>query len=395
MIDLQDTAQSQGYRGGLRLGCRDRFDPNELKAYRKVAGDKLDIDGLPFPGGIFTYQDAYYCYYNEHEQKYSVGKYDSHAEDAIVESVRVFTNRRAQEGGFQQAAIQFRVARPINIGDKMASRHGQKGICSRLWATTDMPWTENGIVPDLIFNPHGFPSRMTVGMMIEFIAGKAAMVNGRVYDSTPFVFDEGYPADEHFGKVLKEAGLNYHGYERMYSGISGEELEADIFFGPVYYQRLRHMVYDKFQARADKGPIDPYTQQPVKGRARGGGVRMGEMERDGLISHGCAFIARDRLFHCSDFYKTRICTVCGSVLSVSKVKPDKTKDKNWKLMSNGKWECRICGPEAKTLLTDLPYVVKYLAAELAGMNVKLDFKFAKEDKSARTEVLEIVEKMER
>ena len=88
------------------------------------------------------------------------------------------------------------------------------------------------------------------------------------------------------------------------------------------------MVYDKFQARADKGPIDPYTQQPVKGRARGGGVRMGEMERDGLISHGCAFIARDRLFHCSDFYKTRICTVCGSVLSVSKVKADKTKDKN-------------------------------------------------------------------
>ena len=108
----------------------------------------------------------------------------------------------------------------------MASRHGQKGICSRLWSAVDMPWTESGMLPDLIFNPHGFPSRMTVGMMVEFVAGKAAMVNGRVYDSTNFVFDEDYPAEKHFGQILKDAGMNYHGMERMYSGTSGKELEG-------------------------------------------------------------------------------------------------------------------------------------------------------------------------
>ena len=112
----------------------------------------------------------------------------------------------------------------------MASRHGQKGICSRLWATVDLPWTESGTMPDLIFNPHGFPSRMTVGMMVEFLAGKAAMVNGRVYDSTPFVFTEEYPAEKHFGEILREAGMNYYGMERMYSGISGEELEGKVHF---------------------------------------------------------------------------------------------------------------------------------------------------------------------
>ena len=114
----------------------------------------------------------------------------------------------------------------LKLSVKMASRHGQKGICSRLWATVDLPWTESGMMPDLIFNPHGFPSRMTVGMMIEFLAGKAAMTNGRVYDSTPFVFDENYPAEQHFGEILRQAGLNYHGMERMYSGTSGEELEG-------------------------------------------------------------------------------------------------------------------------------------------------------------------------
>ena len=110
----------------------------------------------------------------------------------------------------------------------MASRHGQKGICSRLWHTTDLPWTESGQMPDIMFNPHGFPSRMTVGMMIEFLAGKAAMVNGRVYDSTPFIFDESYPAEKHFGDILQKAGLDYNGMERMYSGTSGEELEGSL-----------------------------------------------------------------------------------------------------------------------------------------------------------------------
>ena len=152
-------------------------------------------------------------------------------------------------------------------------------------------------------------------MMVELLAGKAGAVNGRVYDSTPFIYDEAYPADIHFGEVLKKAGLNYHGVERMYSGFSGEELEAEIFFGPIYYQRLRHMVGDKFQARASRGPNDPITTQPVKGRAKGGGVRLGEMERDGLISHGCTLLGRDRLFQSSDYSVVSLCSKCGNLLA--------------------------------------------------------------------------------
>ena len=177
--------------------------------------------------------------------------------------------------------------------------------------------------------------------MVELLANKAGSINGRVYDSTPFLYTEEHSADEHFGKVLQQIGLNYYGVERMYSGFSGEELEAEIFFGPIYYQRLRHMVSDKYQARSSHGPNDPLTSQesykitihhyfrpsmpeiflclsdekPVKGRSRGGGVRMGEMERDGILSHGCAHILRDRLFQCSDFHIVNLCSVCGSLLA--------------------------------------------------------------------------------
>merc|ERR1719402_988931 len=184
MIDLEAEAKNQGFKGGMTLGCKDTSDPNEIRNYYKAVGSsKLDLDGLPFVGTIFSYQDPIYCYWNQNEGTYSMGRYDAHAEDAIVDSVRIFENKEtAALGGVLQAAIQFRIARPVNIGDKMASRHGQKGICSRLWGTVDLPWTESGMMPDMIFNPHGFPSRMTVGMMVEFLAGKAGMVNGRVYD---------------------------------------------------------------------------------------------------------------------------------------------------------------------------------------------------------------------
>ena len=168
------------------------------------------------------------------------------------------------------------------IGDKFASRHGQKGVCSQKWPVQNLPFTETGMVPDIIFNPHGFPSRMTIGtrtsifflssiissigMMIESMAGKSAAMHGLCHDATPFTFSEETPAVKHFGNLLLKgkkmarkrwnltcilvftvAGYNYYGNERMYSGVDGRELEADIFFGVVYYQRLRHMVSDKFQ----------------------------------------------------------------------------------------------------------------------------------------------------
>lgn len=246
-------------------------------------------------------------------------------------------------------------------------------------------------------------------MMVELLAGKAGAVNGRVYDSTPFIYDEAYPADIHFGEVLKKAGLNYYGVERMYSGFSGEELEAEIFFGPIYYQRLRHMVGDKFQARASKGPNDPITTQPVKGRAKGGGVRLGEMERDGLISHGCTLLGRDRLFQCSDYSVVSLCSKCGNLLAPTgtvfirlcidfiyleessmntfTVTPAYKSSKFDTTNKMDVYECGSCGPETQVIKTEMPFVMVYLAAELACMNVKMQFNFS-EKENERINVIE-------
>ncbi|XP_018334789.2 DNA-directed RNA polymerase I subunit RPA2-like, partial [Agrilus planipennis] len=155
------------------------------------------------------------------------------------------------------------------------------------------------LIPDIVFNPHGFPSRMTIAMMIEVMAGKSAALHGLVHDASPFKFSEEDTAIDYFGRLLEIGGYNYYGTETMYSGIDGREMTSQIFFGIVHYQRLRHMVSDKWQVRTT-GPIDVATRQPVGGRRRGGGVRFGEMERDSLISHGASFLLQDRLFHCSD-----------------------------------------------------------------------------------------------
>ncbi len=179
----------------------------------------------------------------------------------------------------------------------------RRGVCSQKWPAIDMPFSESGIQPDIIINPHAFPSRMTIGMFVESLAGKAGALHGLAQDSTPFRFDEDNPAADYFGHQLMKAGYNYHGNEPMYSGITGQELAADIYVGVVYYQRLRHMVNDKYQVRTT-GPVVATTGQPIKGRKRGGGIRVGEMERDALLAHGTAFLLQDRLLNCSDYTPT-------------------------------------------------------------------------------------------
>jgi len=132
-----------------------------------------------------------------------------------------------------RATIKLSVNRNPIIGDKFASRHGQKGIMSQLWPAADMPFSETGMIPDILFNPHGFPSRMTIGMLIESMAGKSAALHGVAHDATPFTFSDEYPASTYFGEQLEKAGYNFYGHERMYSGITGEEFDADIFIGVV------------------------------------------------------------------------------------------------------------------------------------------------------------------
>lgn len=155
---------------------------------------------------------------------------------------------------------------------------------------------------------------MTIAQMIESMAGKAGALHGHSQDSTPFQFSEENTATDYFGHQLRKAGYNYFGNEPLYSGITGREFAADIYMGVVYYQRLRHMVNDKFQVRTT-GPVNALTGQPVKGRAKGGGIRVGEMERDSLIAHGAAFLLQDRLMNCSDAQHAWICRGCGSFLS--------------------------------------------------------------------------------
>ncbi|KAH0064017.1 beta and beta-prime subunits of DNA dependent RNA-polymerase, partial [Aureobasidium melanogenum] len=241
-------------------------------------------------------------------------KYKEH-EEAFVEEIKMLGTDTGGDEPCQMLSIRLRIPRSPVIGDKFSSRHGQKGVCSQKWPAMDMPFSESGIQPDVIINPHAFPSRMTIGMFVESLAGKAGCLHGVAQDSTPFKFKDkaGETAVEYFGHQLKRAGFNYYGNEPMYSGITGQELGADIYMGVVYYQRLRHMVNDKFQVRTT-GPVTALTGQPIKGRAKGGGIRVGEMERDSLIAHGTAFLLQDRLMNCSDYQKAWICRGCGSFL---------------------------------------------------------------------------------
>lgn len=290
-------------------------------------------------------------------------KYKS-SETAFIFDVKLLGDDRYNS--CQKVAITFLIRRDPVIGDKFANRHGQKGICSFLWPQEDMPFTENGIIPDIIFNPHGFPSRMTIGQMIETLAGKVGAMQGKVFDSTPFNFSEKNHASHHYGKMLEETGFNYYGTERLYSGVDGRKLEAKIFIGVVYYIRLRHMVGDKYQVRST-GPIDQITRQPVKGRKRAGGIRFGEMERDSLLAHGTSFLLQDRLFNCSDRTIVHLCRKCGSIIS-----PYLVKSTNPEVQSN-LWSCKTCDDADNVVKVAIPFVLQYLVSELASVNIKVKF----------------------
>jgi DNA-directed RNA polymerase I subunit RPA2 len=183
-------------------------------------------------------------------------------------------------------------------------------------------------------------------------------------------------AVDEFGKQLAEYGFNYHGTEVMYSGLLGTELTCEIYMGVVYYQRLRHMVSDKYQVRS-MGAVNPVTRQPVKGRKVGGGIRFGEMERDSLLAHGAAFLLHDRLHACSDYHTADVCSLCGSLLSPLPQAQSKGS-LGFGMMGlpsaggkNKKAFCRVCNTSRGIERVAMPYVFRYLAAELAAMNIKL------------------------
>jgi len=223
-------------------------------------------------------------------------------------------------------------------------------------------------------------------MLIESMAGKAGALHGIYQDATPFSFHEfgDKLAIDHFGEQLQKAGYNYYGSEPLYSGVSGCIMEADLYIGVVFYQRLRHMVSDKYQVRAT-GPVNQLTRQPIKGRKKGGGIRLGEMERDSLLSHGAAFLLHDRLLNCSDKHVAYACSRCGdllstttersTVLSAGQSAAEATHSAQLRLFCrNPKCADAIQRDGANDPCVEpivLPYVYRYLANELAGMNMKM------------------------
>ena len=369
-----DLTMKQGGESSMKSDGSDRIfcciDESMIKE------GLLDRHGLPLIGRAVKNGDPVVGTLDRVTNKTAIEKYQG-SEQAYVDNVIVYSmdgkehaqsSDTSEPSGGQQslkrACIQYRIPRNPVIGDKFSSRHGQKGVCSILYPTVDMPFSESGIVPDVIINPHAFPSRMTIGMFIESMAGKAGALHGICQNAEPFLFsshrgNDSVEAVDYFGQQLKAAGYHYHGSEPMYSGVFGNEFQADIYIGLVYYQRLRHMVADKYQVRTT-GPIHPMTHQPLKGRKRCGGIRFGEMERDSLLGHGTSFLLHDRLMKCSDYSHTYVCKQCHGMLGILST-PDK-----------GDGYCTVCKTGKHVVATAIPYVFRYLVTELMAMNIRMD-----------------------
>ena len=212
------------------------------------------------------------------------------------------------ETGERMVMVRVRETRPPELGDKFATRHGQKGVIGMIYRQEDMPFTADGITPDILLDPHAIPSRMTIGQLIELLAGKVGALEGRLVDGTPFAKE---PVGD-LQEALRRLGFEYSGEEIMYDGRTGRMLRVPVFIGVSFYQRLKHMVRDKIHARA-RGKVQVMTRQPVEGRAHGGGLRLGEMEGEVLISHGAAAMLRDRYIEHSDKTQIYVCKRCGTI----------------------------------------------------------------------------------
>ncbi len=353
-------AEAKQYPGGMR----DSFEiPNAEDNIRGYKGERayklLEEDGVVASesivkgGDILIGKTSPPRFMEEYREFESAGPYRRDtsigvrpSETGVVDTV-VMT--QSNEGG-KMYKIRARDMRIPEIGDKFASRHGQKGVLGILAEAEDLPYTADGISPDVLINPHAFPSRMTVGMMMESICGKSAALRGSRFDGSAFVGEKMSEVKE----VMDAHGFQYSGKEIMYDGRTGKAFPVEVFIGVVYYQKLHHMVADKIHARA-RGQVQMLTKQPTEGRARGGGLRFGEMERDCLIAYGASMILKDRLLDESDKSDVFICERCGLV--------------SYHDVKQRKYVCRVCGDKAKVSSVSVAYAFKLLLQEMQSLNI--------------------------
>ena len=262
--------------------------------------------------------------------------------------------------GYNFAKVRVRILRKPVLGDKFSSRHGQKGTCGNIIPEEDMPFTKDGIRPDIIINPHAIPSRMTIGQLKETLLGKVLLELGLFGDGTSF----GNLDVKTIAQELQNLGYESYGNELLYNGLTGEQLETNIFFGPVFYQRLKHMVNDKQHSRSI-GPMVNLTRQPAEGRSRDGGFRIGEMERDVMLAHGMSKFCRERLYDVSDKYSVHICKKCGMIASYN----DGNKNRMYINADFTIHLCKNCDNKTDFARVELPYAYKLMAQELQTINI--------------------------
>ncbi|XP_057957575.1 DNA-directed RNA polymerases IV and V subunit 2 [Malania oleifera] len=317
--------------------------------------DSLDDDGFPFIGANLQNGDIVIGRCTESGADHSIKL--KHTERGMVQKVVLSAN----DEGKNFAAVSLRQVRTPCLGDKFSSMHGQKGVLGFLESQENFPFTIQGIVPDIVINPHAFPSRQTPGQLLEAALGKGIACGGSNRYATPF----STLSVDAISDQLHRAGFSRWGNERVYNGRTGEMVRSLIFMGPTFYQRLIHMAEDKVKFR-NTGPVHPLTRQPVADRKRFGGIKFGEMERDCLIAHGASANLHERLFTLSDSSQMHICRKCKNIANViQRTVPGGRKIR-------GPY-CRFCESVEDIVKVNVPYGAKLLCQELFSMGISLKF----------------------
>tara|TARA_B100000401_G_scaffold438429_1_gene387043 strand:+ start:8560 stop:12075 length:3516 start_codon:yes stop_codon:yes gene_type:complete len=331
-------------------------DKTKTKGVKFGNYNKINEHGVMSENNIVKNQDIIMAKYvpikeNKNDNTKKI-KYDDQSKTYKTnEDTYIDKNYLHKNGdGYNFCKIKLRTLRQPVIGDKFSSRHGQKGTIGNIIPEEDMPFTQNGLKPDIIINPHAIPSRMTIAQLKETLLGKVLLEVGAFGDGTSF----GSTTVKELCTMLGKLNYESKGNEIMYNGTTGEQIETEIFIGPCFYQRLKHMVLDKQHSRSI-GPMVGLTRQPAEGRSRDGGLRCGEMERDGLICHGMSQITKDRLYNCSDKYEVYSCKQCGMIACVNPKKDI--------------YLCMMCDNRTNFAKTKIPYSYKLLSQELITMNI--------------------------